>query len=275
MPTFRRGGRIAMSNSGLNRRQFLNRSLVAAAGAGSPSAGRKSSGRVIGANDTIRIGVAGLNGRGGARRRVRQDEGGRDHVPDRPRHPDLRQADQADREARRAAPQDRPGHPPGARRQEPRRDLDRHAQPLARADDHLGLPGGQGRLRREAVQPQRPRGPDRRRGRAEVRPDRPARHPEPRRSRSGPGLADVVKSGKLRQAPRLARPLLQAARAEHRLQAGHRRRPPSSTSTSGSARRPSSRSTPTSSTTTGTGSGTSATATSATRASTRWTSPAG
>ena len=59
-------------------------------------------------------------------------------------------------------------------------------EPLALPDDHLGLPGGQGRLRREAVQPQRPRGPGRRRGRAEVRPDRPARHAEPVRRRSGP-----------------------------------------------------------------------------------------
>ena len=33
--------------------------------------------------------------------------------------------------ARRRTPQDRAGHPPGARRQERRRDLDRHAQPLA------------------------------------------------------------------------------------------------------------------------------------------------
>ena len=40
-----------------------------------------------------------------------------------------------------------------------RRRLDRHAQPLALADDDLGLPGGQGRVRREAVQPQHLRGP--------------------------------------------------------------------------------------------------------------------
>src|SRR5205823_5731643 len=47
-------------------RQFLNRSMVAAGiGAGFAIGGTKSSGRVIGANDTIRIGVAGLNGRGG------------------------------------------------------------------------------------------------------------------------------------------------------------------------------------------------------------------
>src|SRR3954447_15937938 len=53
--------------SRLNRRQFLNRSVVAAGiGAGFAIGGTKSSGRVIGANDTIRIGVAGLNGRGGS-----------------------------------------------------------------------------------------------------------------------------------------------------------------------------------------------------------------
>src|SRR3954449_9382403 len=52
--------------SHLNRRQFLGRSVAAGIGAGFAIGGTKSSGRVIGANDTIRIGVAGLNGRGGA-----------------------------------------------------------------------------------------------------------------------------------------------------------------------------------------------------------------
>src|SRR3954454_20108065 len=53
--------------SRLSRRQFLNRSMVAAGlGAGFAIGGTKSSGRVIGANDTVRIGVAGLNGRGGS-----------------------------------------------------------------------------------------------------------------------------------------------------------------------------------------------------------------
>jgi len=51
--------------SRLNRRQFIGRSLTAAGvGAGFAIGGTKSSGRVIGANDTVRIGVAGLNGRG-------------------------------------------------------------------------------------------------------------------------------------------------------------------------------------------------------------------
>jgi predicted dehydrogenase len=56
-----------MSKPHLSRRQFMNRSLVAAGvGAGFAIGGTKSSGRVIGANDTVRLAVAGLNGRGGA-----------------------------------------------------------------------------------------------------------------------------------------------------------------------------------------------------------------
>ncbi|MGZ3337981.1 MAG: Gfo/Idh/MocA family oxidoreductase [Isosphaeraceae bacterium] len=54
-----------MSKSGLNRRQFLNRSL-AVAGAGFAIGGTRTTGRVIGANDTVRVAVAGLNGRGSA-----------------------------------------------------------------------------------------------------------------------------------------------------------------------------------------------------------------
>jgi predicted dehydrogenase len=48
----------------LNRRSFLKKSLAAAATV--TVAGTKSSGRVLGANDVIRVGVAGLNGRGSA-----------------------------------------------------------------------------------------------------------------------------------------------------------------------------------------------------------------
>ena len=55
-----------MSKTEMNRRQFVGRSLAAAGvGAGFAISGTKSSGRVIGANDTVRIAVAGLNGRGG------------------------------------------------------------------------------------------------------------------------------------------------------------------------------------------------------------------
>jgi predicted dehydrogenase len=48
--------------SRINRRSFLKSSSVVAAGF--TIAGTKASGRVLGANDTIRVGVAGLNGRG-------------------------------------------------------------------------------------------------------------------------------------------------------------------------------------------------------------------
>jgi predicted dehydrogenase len=55
-----------MTRSSLNRRQFMGRSLAAAGvGASFAIGGTKSSGRIVGANDTIRLAVAGLNGRGG------------------------------------------------------------------------------------------------------------------------------------------------------------------------------------------------------------------
>ncbi len=50
--------------SRLTRRRFLQSSLAAAATV--TIAGTKSSGKVLGANDTVRVAVAGLNGRGGA-----------------------------------------------------------------------------------------------------------------------------------------------------------------------------------------------------------------
>jgi predicted dehydrogenase len=50
--------------SGQTRRDFLKTTLAAAATV--TIAGTKSSGRVLGANDVIRVGVAGLNGRGSA-----------------------------------------------------------------------------------------------------------------------------------------------------------------------------------------------------------------
>jgi len=56
-----------MSKSHLSRRQFMNRSLAAAGvGAGFAIGGTKSSGRILGANETVRLAVVGLNGRGGA-----------------------------------------------------------------------------------------------------------------------------------------------------------------------------------------------------------------
>jgi hypothetical protein len=48
----------------ISRRSFLNRTLAAAATV--TIAGTKSSGRVLGANDVIRVGVAGIHGQGNA-----------------------------------------------------------------------------------------------------------------------------------------------------------------------------------------------------------------
>ena len=48
------------------RRTFLKRATVAGLGAGFVISGTKASGRVLGANDTIRVGVAGIHGRGGS-----------------------------------------------------------------------------------------------------------------------------------------------------------------------------------------------------------------
>jgi predicted dehydrogenase len=50
--------------SQLSRRNFIKSTLASAATI--TIAGTKSSGRVLGANETVRVGVAGLNGRGGA-----------------------------------------------------------------------------------------------------------------------------------------------------------------------------------------------------------------
>src|SRR3954447_26260611 len=57
----KRGGPLMIRQS---RRSFLKNTLAAAATI--TVAGTKSSGRVLGANEVVRVGVAGLNGRGGS-----------------------------------------------------------------------------------------------------------------------------------------------------------------------------------------------------------------
>jgi predicted dehydrogenase len=47
-----------------NRRKFLGRVVAGSAGASFLAAGAKASGRVLGANDRIRVAIAGINGRG-------------------------------------------------------------------------------------------------------------------------------------------------------------------------------------------------------------------
>ncbi len=183
----------------------MDRSLAAAGvGAGFAIGGTKSSGRVIGANDTVRSPSPGSTAEAAptsaSSPRCRASRSSTWSIPTRGRTPNGSSRSTRPDESRqvgRPCAGHREGHPPRARGQVGRRDLGRHAQPLARADHDLGLPGRQGRLRREAVQPQRPRRPDRRRGRAAVQPDRPARHAEPLRAATGPMAVAAIQSGKL------------------------------------------------------------------------------
>ena len=137
------------------RRTFISRLLAVGTGAAFTIAGTKASGRVLGA-PTTRFASAWPASTAGAARTSTSSAGMKDvagHLPDRSRHAAVRESRRASEDPRRAAsePQVRAGHPQGAGRQEPRRRLHRHAQPLALADDHLGLPGRQGRVRREAA----------------------------------------------------------------------------------------------------------------------------
>ena len=265
-----------MSLTNLSRRQFMNRSLAAAGvGAGFAIGGTKSSGRVIGANDTVRVAIAGLNGRGGRHvGAVRQDAGRRDHLSGRSRHPDLQEASRR-RSPRRAARLRRPSRTSAAPWTTRTSTPSRSPRPTtgialitiwacqAGKDVYVEKPCShnvhEGRIAVEAARQY----------------NRIVQHGTQSRSSHDWALAAAaIQSGKLGKLL-VSRALCYKPRGSIGVKPDDRRRPSRSISTSGSAPRPSSRITPTSSITTGTGSGTSATATSATRASTRWTSPAG
>ena len=133
-----------------NRRLFLQRAGAAAIVAGPVIAGTKASGRVLGANDRVRIAVAGINGRGQA------------HITAYGEMRDVEIAWLVDPDSRlfalrSAAVRELSGNTPRcvrdfrrARRQDARRRLPRDAQPLARPAGRLGLPGGKGRAGRKA-----------------------------------------------------------------------------------------------------------------------------
>ncbi len=144
-------------------------------------------------------------GRGAVRRR-RIPHRGQDASPR------VQGQEEGDRVHRRAA---------AAREQGHRRDLDRLAEPLARADDHLGLPGRQGRLRREALLAQRLRIAADRRGRPQVQPDGAAGQPEPLVTGAARRRRTAAERG-VRRDLHVARPLLQVARHD-RQDAGLRR----------------------------------------------------
>ena len=200
------------------RRSFL-KGTAAAVGAGFAIGGTKASGRILGANDAVNVAVAGLHGRGSAHvSEFTGIDGVRvAYLVD----PDIRTF-----EGRVKQVTDRGGTAPKTV-QDIREALDdQEVDAVSVATPNhwhslmtdLGLPGGQGRLRREAVQPQRPRGPDRRRGR---RGSTTGSSSTARRADRAGGWAEIAELGEvgpLRQAAGLAGALLQAAR-EHRLQA--------------------------------------------------------
>ena len=171
-----------MSNS-TNRRAFLKNSAVAAAALGFPMV---ASSRVLGANDRIHVGVAGIHGRGtwhiGEYLKIK---GGRGQPPHRPRLPPVRESHQASQGQGRQHAQVLPGHPRRAGRQGPGCGFHCLVQSLAFVVDDLGVPSRQGRLRRKALQPQCVRRTPVRRGRAQVQPHRLPRHPVPRREELG------------------------------------------------------------------------------------------
>ena len=186
-----------------------------------------------GPNDTVRMAVCGVNGRG------------KEHIAGWSKLKDVRIASICDVDLRSGQGRDgrtkvrpsahcRPGHPPGPRRQVDRRHLDRHAEPLALPGGHLGLPGRQGRLRRKAGQPQRQRRPANGRGRAKYERIVQAGT----QCRSNKGIQDAIefiRSGKLGQIY-MAKGLCYKPRGS----IGHKPDavPPGSITTSGSARRP-------------------------------------
>ena len=120
------------------------------------------------------------------RRGIRQDERRRDRLSGRSRQHAIHLEAEDDRARLRQSPEMRLRPPQDPGRQESRRYLHRHAKPLAYAADHLGLPGGQARLRGEAVQPHDFRGPQVHRGRGQVRRGSAARHAAAERQESGP-----------------------------------------------------------------------------------------
>ena len=265
-----------------NRRTFLKNSLATAAGASLFTiAGTKSTGRVLGANDTIRIAIAGLNGRGG------------EHVKQFSSMENVQITYLVDPDARTMS-QRLPGKPS-------------HAETIK---SHTGVEPKQIKDIREAlddpnvdaisiatpnhwhslmtiwacqagkdVYVEKPCSHNIHEGRIAVetarKHSRIVQHGTQSRSSNGwAGAVDFIRSGAAGKLLVSRGLVLQAAR-QHPLSRHRQIRPSNWISICGSARATSSPITRTWSLTTGTGSGTPATAISATRACTRWTSPAG
>ena len=173
-----------MENQQINRREFLNRSAVAAAGMAAASLAGPASLRAAGANERIVLGFVGCGGRGTwllGEMFARNKNLDFAYMCD----PDSGRLAAGIKSAEKAT-----GKAPKAAK-DFREILDDknvdalfnvHARPLARPRHDPGLPGRQGRLRREARLAQRLGRPQDGRGRPQVQPRRAARHPDPQRA---------------------------------------------------------------------------------------------
>lgn len=152
------------------------RSFLKSAGAAGLMAGPwlKSTSRAASPNDTVNVAVIGIRSRGAAHYKQFAKLPNVNVVTLRRRgRAAVRQG--SERPRRRTEDQDRDRSAPRARRQVGGRRLNRHARPLARARHDLGLPGGQGCLRREARLAHHPGGAQDGRGGAQIQPHRRGR----------------------------------------------------------------------------------------------------
>ena len=180
------------SDTKVNRREFLCTGITNGAGLVALSGISILPQRVWGANDRVRMAVVGVRGQGG------------EHLKGFGKVPDTevaaicdiddsviskRLADMAELEHAQAASLQRRSQAPG--RQIHRRDFHCHAQPLAFLDGHLGVPGGQGRLCREALLALLVGRPPTGCRRAQIRSHRHARNAGPLRRRLYRGRAQA------------------------------------------------------------------------------------
>ena len=264
----------------ISRRNFLKHA-AASAGAGAVftiAVGTKSSGSILGANDTVRIGVAGIHGRG----QVHMGQFARmpgvkvTYLID----PDASLSRKSGEEDPRVGRYTTPTCVQDIRKVLDDKNLDAISiatpQPLARAGDDLGLPGRQGCLRREACAYNSVR-------RAEDASRRPRStsascNTAPKRALRGKSERTVaaIASGEHRQVCWSPRPMCRRSARSIGYRYGPKPTPATLDYNLWLGPAPKRPCIPRHfSTTTGIGSGTTATARLVTRAPTSWTSPAG
>ena len=192
--------------SRLTRRDLLKHSIAAGLAVAAPRLCRAATSCVpdSGPNSQVRVGIVGMGGidtPGNVGGRGRQLIEMLAHIPS-TKIVALCDVDEAllrheaGRCEERPVARHVPRPPQDARRQARRRGARGHARPLARAGGGVGVPGGQGRVRRKARLLQHLGRPADRGRRTQVRPHRPGRHRRPLERRL-PGAFDFLRSGQI------------------------------------------------------------------------------